>query len=463
MKNLTAIALLFGTQTIFAQSNVQKIDSFLTAMYADGNLNGNVLIAEKGEVIYKRSFGYANANTKQKLDENSVFELASVSKQFTAMAIAMLHERGKLNYDDAMSEYLPELSAYKNITIRHMLAHTSGIADYMEVMDTVFDKNKIATNDDIIATFAKYNPPMLFEPGTNWEYSNTAYALLGSIIERVSGMSYGDFLKENIFKPLHMDNTLVYKRRYAPEKIEDYAYGYVFSDSLNSFILPDSLDDMKMVIWLDGIVGDGTVNSTVIDLLKWDRALYTDQLVSAESMKEIFTSSEMNDHTLTEYGFGWFIEDNSVYGAVASHTGGWPGYTTLIDRHIQNDKTIIILLNHESERTYLPQTELRRLLYNIEPVKYMEISDAKKAALAGEYENSSGKIVQIGFDNGMLYRITDDGEEYELRAITETKFQMMQVSPDVFYDFTLQDGKGVKYVMTQPETKVERELIRVQK
>lgn len=462
MRNLFAIVLLFVTQLIFAQSNVQKIDSLLLSLYKTGEFNGNVLIAEQGNVIYKASFGYANEETKEKLNENSIFELASVSKQFTAMAIVMLHEKGKLNYDDAMSEYLPELAVYKNITIRNLLTHTSGIADYMEVMDTIFDKSKIATNDDIISIFAKYQPPVLFEPNTNWEYSNTAYALLASIIEKVSGMSYGEFLKQNIFKPLHMENTFVYRRRYAPEKIDNYAYGYIYSDSLKKYVLPDSLEEMNIVIWLDGIVGDGTVNSTVMDLLKWDRALYTDQLVSEKSRQVIFTSSKMNDSSLTEYGFGWFIEDNGVYGAVASHTGGWPGYTTLIDRHIQNDKTIIILLNHESERTYLPQTELRRLLYNIEPVKYMEISDAKKAALAGEYENSSGKKVQIGFDNGMLYRITDDGEEYELRAITETKFQMMQVSPDVFYDFTVQDGKVVKYVMTQPETKVERELIRVQ-
>lgn len=222
--------------------------------------------------------GFANESTKEKLNENSIFELASVSKQFTAMAIVILKEKGKLNYDDKMSKFIPELSNYNHITIRNLLNHTGGLPDY-------------------------------------WEYSNTGYALLASIIENVSGMSYGDYLNKVIFKPLKMNNTFVYTRRYTPQKISNYAYGYVYSDSLKKYFLPDDLDETKIVVWLDGIVGDGTVNSTVNDLLKWDRALYKDQLVSKESKKEIFTSSELNDSTS------------------------------------------------------IPVTELRRMLYNIEPIQ----------------------------------------------------------------------------------------------
>lgn len=195
------------------------------------------------------------------------------------MAIVMLKEKGKLNYDDKMSKYIPELSNYKNITIRNLLNHTGGLPDYMELLDSLFDKRKIATNKDIIALFAKHNPKVLFEPNTKWEYSNTGYAFLASIIEKVTSMSFGEYLDKVIFKPLEMKNTFVYTRRYAPKKISNYAYGYVYSDSLKKYYLPDELTETKMVVWLDGIVGDGTVNSTVNDLLKWDRALYTDKLV----------------------------------------------------------------------------------------------------------------------------------------------------------------------------------------
>jgi CubicO group peptidase (beta-lactamase class C family) len=460
MKSRILITFLFIGQISYGQENLRKIDSLLTSFYNDGNLNGNILIAEKGKVVYKKSFGFSNDSAKERLNENSVFELASVSKQFTAMAIVILKEHGKLNYDDKMSEYIPELSNYNNITVRHLLNHTSGLPDYMEIMDTVFDKSKIATNKDIISIFAKLKPKILFEPNTKWEYSNTGYALLASIIEKASGMSYQDYLNKAIFQPLQMSNTSVYRRRYAPKKIDNYAFGYVYSDSLKKYFLPDVLAETKMVIWLDGIVGDGTVNSTVIDLLKWDRALYTDKLISKESKSEVFTSSELNDKTKTDYGFGWFIEDNGVYGNIVKHSGGWPGYMTLVDRHIQNDKTIIVLLNYINNDIYIPVTDLRRILYKIEPIKFIELKNEEKEIFAGDYKNSKGKIIKLICENGILYRTTDDGEKFELKAITKTKFQMMKYSPDIFYDFIIKDNKVEKYIMTQPELKVERELIR---
>jgi hypothetical protein len=274
-------------------------------------------------------------------------------------------------------------------------------------------------------------------------------------------MSYGDYLSKVIFKPLNMANTLVYSRRYAPKKIINYAFGYVYSDSLKKYVLPDDLAETKMVVWLDGVVGDGTVNSTVVDLLNWDQALYSDKLISKESKKEIFTSSELNDKTKTGYGFGWFIEDNGVYGNLVRHTGGWPGYLSLIDRHIQNEKTIIVLLNHINDSTYIPLTNLRRMLYNIEPIKFIELDKEEIEKFAGEYKNSKGKIVKIIYDNGSLYKLSDDGEKSELKPITKNKFQLMRFSPDVFYEFIVNDNKVEKYIATQPETKVVRELTRL--
>lgn len=460
MKSTILMIFLLIGQITYGQDHISKIDSLLTTMYKNGNLNGNILIAEKGKVVYKKSFGFTNDSTKEKLNEHSIFELASISKQFTAMAIVILKEKKKLNYDDKMSKYIPELSHYDNITIRHLLNHTSGLPDYMEIMDTVFDKSKIAINDDIINLFAKFKPSVLFESNTQWQYSNTGYALLATIIERVTGMSYGAYLSKVLFKPLKMTNTLVYTRRYAPKKVANYAYGFVYSDSLKKYTLPDFLNETKQVVWLDGIVGDGTVNSTVVDLLKWDRALYITQLISKESKNEVFTSSELNDKTKSNYGFGWFIEDNGVYGNIVNHSGGWPGYLTFIDRHIQNDKTIIVLLNYSNENTYIPVTDLRRMLYYIEPIKYIELTNEEKEIFAGDYKNSKGKIVKLIYENGTLYRIIDDGEKFELKAISKTKFQLMRNSPDVFYEFIIKDNKVEKYILTQPETKVHKELIR---
>lgn len=330
----------------YGQNQVQQIDSLFNAFHAKGQLNGNVLIAEKGKPIHQKSFGYANETSKEKLNRNSIFELASCSKQFTAFAIVKLKEQGKLNYDDLIINYIPELKDYDKITIRHLLNHTSGLPDYMQLMDSLWDKSKIATNKDIINMFATHQPNLLFEPNTKFEYSNTGYALLAVIIQRVSGESYNDYLKKYIFKPLKMKHTLVHNGRYHPKKIDNYVLGYVYNDSTKQFVLPDDYEPTKIVIWLDGVQGDGSVISTASDLLKWDRALYAKQLISEKSTKEIFEPATLNDGSKTEYGFGWFLINNE-WGFQASHTGAWPGYATIIERNITKDNTIIILTNHD--------------------------------------------------------------------------------------------------------------------
>lgn len=462
VKVIKTILFIFLGHFTFGQTKVQKIDSFLIAFGKTIKFNGNVLIAEKGNVIYNKSFGAANQTTGKKLNSNSIFELASVTKQFTAMAIVLLKEQGKINYEDKISKYLPELGFY-NITIKNLLTHTSGLAEYAEVLDSAFDKNKIATNKDVIEFYSKLKPVLQFEPNTKWEYSNTGYVLLASIIEKVSGISYGRYLEQAIFKPLKLTNTFVYNRRYSPKKVNNYAYGYFYSDSLKKYLLPDSIPEVKKVIWLDGTYGDASLNSTVIDLLKWDRALYSSKLISAKAKNEIFTSSKLQDSTKTDYGFGWFIEDNGIYGKLTFHRGGWPGYRTIIDRHTDNDKTIIVLLNYvNSDSTYIPIKELRQLLYNIEPIKYIELTNEEKQLFVGEYRNTkTGTIAKLVFENGNLYRLYDDASKLLLKAVSNTKFQLTENEPDVFYEFTIEDGKVIKYVLTQPEMKVKKEAVKI--
>ena len=368
MKNNMKVLLIFIFLThgnvSYAQSRIQKIEKLIDSLYLQQKFNGNILIAEKGEIIYNRSYGFANETTKEKLTQKSVFELASCSKQFTAMGIVILKEKGKLNLTDEISKYIPELSNYKKITIENLLHHTGGLADYMPLMDSIWDKTKIATNKDVVDFFSTHKPKVLFEPNTKHEYSNTGYALLATIIENVSGQTYAEFLKEQIFSPLKMKKSFVYNRRLSPKKIKNYALGYLFIKSQNKYVLPDDFEKTKMVFWLDGVVGDGTVNSTVIDLLKWDRALYSTKLVSAESLNQIFSNGKLNDGSLGKHGFGWRMLDTKEFGRTAKHSGGWPGYVTYIERNITNDKTIIILQNHSNATT--PSDEIRNILNSIE-------------------------------------------------------------------------------------------------
>jgi CubicO group peptidase (beta-lactamase class C family) len=462
MKLTITIALLLIGHLTFGQDRIQKIDSLLNSLYSKEKINGNFLIAEKGKVIYSRSFGLANETTKEKLNENSIFELASCSKQFTAMGIMILKEKGKLNLDDDISKYLPELSFYKGITIRNLLNHTGGLPDYMQLMDSLFDKSKIATNKDIINIFSKHQPKILFEPNTKWEYSNTGYALLASIIEKASGLTYADYLKTAIFQPLKMKNTFVYTRRLSPKKIENYAFGYVYSDSLKKYVLPDELKETKMVIWLDGIVGDGTVNSTVKDLLIWDRTLYTNKLLTKEGMKAVFELATLKDGAKRNYGFGWGIEENADFGKIANHDGGWPGYVTFIDRHITNDKTIIILQNHNN--VSIPSKAIRNILYNkplpVQKIrKEIIITTEELQKFVGTYAVEKDFEIKISLDKDQLFSQLTGQNVFPIFVESEMLFFYKVVDAQIQFEknekgeisnlFLLQNGKKIEAKRTK--------------
>jgi CubicO group peptidase (beta-lactamase class C family) len=323
----------------------QKIDSLFTAV---PDFSGVVLVAHKGKLVYHKAFGFANVETKQNLDTASIFELASVSKQFTAMLIAMLSVEGKLNYDDQVEKYLPGLP-YKGISIRHLLTHTSGLPDYQQLMDEKWDKSKVATNEDILLYLKKFHPPSLFKPGEKYEYSNTGYVLLGSIVEKASGKDFIKFCREKIFNPLEMTSTNIRTKR-EKDSIANFALGYILVQEKNKYVRADSFPSSNYTIWLGGRKGPGRISSTTSDLLKWDRALYGEKLVDVKTKNEIFSPAKLNDGSFSNYGFGWMLRNDSLIGEVVYHTGDNPGYKTEILRYIDHDKTVIMLCNNAHEK-----------------------------------------------------------------------------------------------------------------
>lgn len=324
-----------------------KLDSLLSRKSKQG-LNGNV-IAIDGNFLYKKCVGYSNFDTKELLNDSSVFELASCSKQFTGIAIMILVEHGKLNYNDSIQRFIPDFP-YHNITIENLLTHTSGLPEYEPLFEKRWDKSKIATNYDILDLFKKYKPKAYHKPNVTFDYSNTGYAMLSLIIEKVSGTSYSDFLEKNIFKPIGMNNTRVYNtRRYKNEKVHNYAYGYMYSEKLKSYCLPDSLKKYDFVRYLDAITGDGTVNSTIIDLLKWDKALRENSLVKKHTLERAYTKYQVKSGKKNpygaDYGYGeWIVEDDKIE-KVVYHAGGWPGYTTFILHFVERPMMVAILTN----------------------------------------------------------------------------------------------------------------------
>lgn len=408
------------------QNKAAKFDSLFTKKYNDKTFNGNVLIAEKGKIVFQKSFGVADYKTQSLLNNTTVFELASVSKPFTAMGIVMLEKQGKLKYDDPISKFIPELSFYKNITVRNLLNHTSGLPDYIGLFQKNWDKSKFATNKDIVTEFAKYKPEIHFQPNEKYEYSNTGYALLGYIIEKASGKTFGDYLETNVFKPLEMKNTFVYRSRFQPKTIENYAKGFIEND-FGTIISPDDLGKSYYTYYLDGMVGDGMVNSTTEDLLKWDRSLYSNKLVNEKDKAIIFQGTKLNNGKMTDYGFGWQIGENKEYGKAVAHSGGWAGYTTYIERNLTKDQTIILLQNIDTPKTDIPAQSVRKILNNekitVVTAKKTVYNDKVLNQFLGVYsaENFPMKVT-VTKENNILYAQATGQDKFPTEAYENNVF-----------------------------------------
>ncbi|MCE2995121.1 MAG: serine hydrolase domain-containing protein [Cyclobacteriaceae bacterium] len=317
-----------------------RVDSVMTTV---PDFSGVLLIAQKGKPVYHKAFGYRNFETKIPIDTASIFELASVSKQFTAAIIMLLKEENLLTYDDPIEKYLADLP-YKNITIRQLLNHTSGLPDYQAIMDEHWDKSKVANNNDILEYLKKYHPPAMFAPGEKYNYSNTGYVLLASIAEKASGKDFIQLCRDRIFTPLAMSSTNI---RTLAEKasIDNFALGHIFMEEKKRFVRADSFPSSNYTIWLGNRKGPGRISSTASDLLKWDQSLYTNQVLKQETLEEAFTPAKLNNDSLSYYGFGWEIKPDGE-GKIVLHSGDNPGYKTEIIRHLGENKTLIILCNN---------------------------------------------------------------------------------------------------------------------
>jgi CubicO group peptidase (beta-lactamase class C family) len=344
MKNLSSLAafilgLLILNIPLFAQERI--LDEAFQRASQEG-FSGVVLVADDGKTLFEKAVGYRNFEEGIILKKDDVFELASVSKQFTAMIVMMCEEKGLLKFDDPVSKYLK--IPYSGVSLRHLLTHTSGLPDYQAIMDAHWDKSKVAGNPEILEYLKTYAPPILFEPGEKYEYSNTGYVLLASILEKASGKDFVALTNEWIFQPLGMKNTAI-RSPEEKSKVSNFAAGHL-QDEAGNYVNANKFHASDYTVWLGNRKGPGRVSSTASDLLKWDQALYTEKLISQKTLDEAFTPYRLNDGTRSYYGFGWELDPRSPFGKMVSHTGDNPGYKTIIVRYIEENKTIIILNNN---------------------------------------------------------------------------------------------------------------------
>jgi CubicO group peptidase (beta-lactamase class C family) len=256
---------------------------------------------------------------------------------FTAMAIMILEEEGHLDYDDSVRKFIPELP-YPGVTIRQMLNHRSGIPDYMHFSDKYWDQEKPLTNEDMIRIMAEQKPPRYFSPGSGFDYCNSNYALLASVVERITGKPFVQFVREFIFDPAGMDQSFIYQLE-AGQEIPPYVPVGVAGHRAGR-----SLPRREPDFYQNGVVGDKGIYASVEDLFKWDQALYNGLLVSNETLEEAFTpGSPKFSKYKDNYGFGWRLRaerPKTVY-----HYGWWKGFRTYFVRDLYQEKTIIVLTN----------------------------------------------------------------------------------------------------------------------
>ena len=314
------------------EDNVGAVAGWLEALHSSDAFNGTVLIARNGEILFERHCGFADLDSQTPLTGRSSFALASLSKPFTAMAILLLAQKGRLTLRDKLAQHIPEFAGYSDATICHLLHHTSGLPDYIELADDYWDEKSLLTMPDLIALFVKHRPRSYFAPGERFEYSNTGYAFLGEIIARVSGTSYPRFMEDEIFRPLGMTDSAAFNLSSKECPLRSRVFG--LRVSFRRKVLCD-------LNFLDGMFGDGGIYASAEDLVRWDRALRDGTLIPCDVYRQAYVSGTLNNGTTTGYGYGWEIEPSDV----VEHLGQWEGFSSYMRRDLKHRTILVVLSN----------------------------------------------------------------------------------------------------------------------
>lgn len=432
---------LVWAQPATAQDKAAQINALLQQYADDQQFNGSVLVAEKGKVIFKKGYGLANMEWTIPNTPDTKHRLGSVTKQFTAMAIMQMVQKGKLKLDGKITDYLPDYPKVTGdrITIHHLLTHTSGIPSYTgfpRFADTI-SRNPYATAD-FVKKFAAL--PLEFEPGSKFSYNNSGYFLLGAILEKISGKTYAQVLQEYIFTPLQMKNT-----------------GY----DLHGTILPKRATGYEKsplgyenAPYLDMSIpyAAGSLYSTVQDLYLWDRALYTDKLLPAAARATLFKPY------LKHYAYGWFVAKlplgqlkDSV--GIIEHGGGINGFNTLVSRYPKDQHLIVLLNNTGRADLESIRTNILNILYN-QPVKAPKKSvanalrlDLGKLPLEAAVKHFNQLKKDLGYNlsegeiNGLGYGLMSSGKLKEALAVFELNAETFPQSGNVY------DSRGEYYLL----------------
>lgn len=334
----------------FNQQQKEDLQAYFGLKHKNQGFNGVVLIGQKDSVFYEQAFGYANYKEKDTLDLNSVFQLASVSKQFTAVAILQLFEKGRLKLTDSIQIFFPDFP-YEGITVHQLLCHRSGLPNYhyfLQHIPTTCDTMLYAKN--VVEEMTQKFPEAYYKPNQRYHYSNTGYALLAAIVEKVSGLSFDKYIRRNIFNPLDMDASFTFADIGKDvEKVNTTGYLHRWRMAEDNY--------------LDGVLGDKGIYCSAKDLFKWDQGLYSGKIIDTAILKLAFQPLGKPKYFKSNYGYGWrmfYWKTDSI--KVDFHAGWWHGYKTLLLR-IPKDSTTVIVLKNRSKGASIKTKRILNILY----------------------------------------------------------------------------------------------------
>lgn len=352
---------------------IADIDALMNAEVKPDGPGAAIAVVKDGAVVHRAGYGLANIEWKIPIQPDTVFRLASISKQFTAVGVMILAEQGKLRVDDPITQFFPNYpTSGHHITVHHLLTHTSGIFSYTSDPDALNKLLLDKTPQELCDSFSRV--PFDFKPGTRYLYNNSGYILLGMIIEKLSAMSYADFIQKNIFDPLGMKNSYYLSNEpIIPRRAAGYDAG------------PNGIQNARYLSMTQPHAA-GALGSTVDDLVLWDRALTENRLVSAETLAQMHTSATLDDGTLIDYGYGWEINNYQQHRAI-HHGGSIFGFATFIARFPDDDLSIVVLTNYSGYESSKITAMIARRMLGLPEVKHKPFGLSQEALqkCAGTY------------------------------------------------------------------------------
>lgn len=410
----------------YAQSD--KIDDYIKAQMETQKIPGlSIAVARNGEIIKAKGYGFANLELNVPAKPETLYQSGSLGKQFAAAAVMMLVEEGRISLDDKISKYLMDSpqswpESWNDITVRNLLTHTAGTTDYPKD----FDFRRDYTEDELLKKAQAI--PLAFSPGEKWSYSNIGYVTLGILIGKVSGKFYGEFLKERIFKPLGMTTARIISEA---DIVPNRAAGYR--------MVKGELKNQEWVSPSLNTTADGSLYLTVLDLAKWDAALYGQKLLKKSSLDQMWTPVKLNNGETRPYGFGWALSD--VRGQkLIEHGGAWQGFTSYIARYVGEKLTVIILTNRAGAKPGDIAHAVEKL-YNANLVDHKEVQLDPRSLdqYVGRYDLGAGSVLSITRAGDHLCMQVTGKRKAQLYAESQTTFFLTAGDAQVIF---VKDSNG---------------------